>query len=61
MLESDSDDSFDSEDWWSWTSIATKGKSCEFERKKEWSWMREQPANPATTTEWYNMVDEQPS
>ena len=46
---------FDSEEWRSWTSIAIKGKSCEFETKKEWSWMCDQPAKPGTTTEWYNM------
>ena len=34
MFESDSDDSCDSEECRSWTSNATEGKSCEFEKEE---------------------------
>ena len=70
MFESDSEDSFDPEECGSWTSIAIKEKSCGYGKEEgvelDAREAREphgktrcaQPLKPATTTKWYNMVDE---
>ena len=72
MFESASEDSFDPEEYGSWTSIAIKGKSCRCGKEGVELDAREarelhgktrsaQPVKLETTTKWYNMVDEQPS